>query len=393
MPQETQLEVMNLASLANNSMYVSISFERFGNSRRAKVEMTTEAVESRFSHSKRLLNSPELTAIAKADTGIKASVDALCLPSKHEMAGLRMAPNKNVLKIAAILKEYKTTTRPALIADLVAAYPAQLQEASAELKEHFDPSDFPTISELADEFNFTYAFVNLGVPQAMADLSPELFEEQKAQQAETFKSAMDSVSETLLATFSELVNKLNDGLNGKSSVDGKKKSLLPSHFDKLSEFIANFEAMSSFAPAVLKAEVVKMQQLLIGVDIEKVRHSDNLKGDLIAKVGEAASTMVANGNLKGRFFRQPVPKPMIDIDAEMKKQPQDRDPGLDQALLNAAYAHGVSKGKIAQEIAAALKKVDAALPGENDMLAAMMKSAGAVAMTPTEETDKLADEL
>src|SRR5216683_2171931 len=138
MPQETQLEVMNLASLANNSMYVSISFERFGNSRRAKVEMTTEAVESRFSHSKRLLNSPELTAIAKADTGIKASVDALCLPSKHEMAGLRMAPNKNVLKIAAILKEYKTTTRPALIADLVAAYPAQLQEASAELKEHFD---------------------------------------------------------------------------------------------------------------------------------------------------------------------------------------------------------------------------------------------------------------
>lgn len=360
MPQETQIEAVNLESLANSSMYVSISFERFGNSRKTKIEMNDPSgpVESRFSHSKRLLNSPELAAIAKADTGIKASVDALCLPSKHEMAGLRMAPNKNVLKIAAILKEYKTVTRPQLIQELLAAYPSQQAEALAELKDYFNPSDYPSVSELADEFSFDYAFVNFGVPSHMADLSPELFEEQVAQQQETFKSAMDSVSDTLLATFSELVNKLNDGLNGKSSVDGKKKSLLPSHFDKLTEFINGFEAMSSFAPAVLKAEVAKMQQLMIGVDINKVRNSDNLKADLTAKTSEIVSTVVANGNLKGRFFRQPAPKPMAEIPLTDLLIPSDETLAKVMSEGIIPYAHK-----------------DQPLPGENDMLAAMMKSA------------------
>jgi len=135
----------------------------------------------------------------------------------------------------------------------------------------------------------------------MADLSPELFEEEAAKQQETFKSAMDSVSETLLATFSELLNKLNDGLNGKSAIDGKKKSLLPSHFAKLKEFIDGFEAMSSFAPATLKAEVAKMQQLMIGVDIDKVRHSDNLRADLIALGPDGTRTIPAREFFAGPY--------------------------------------------------------------------------------------------
>ncbi len=354
------VEVVNLESLANSSMYVSINFTRFGNSRKAKVDIQTTAVESRFSHSKRLLNSPELAAIAKADTGIKDLVDALCLPSKHEMAGLRMAPNKNVIKIAAILKEYKTVTRPELIAAFVAAYPAQLLEAQTELKEHFNISDFPTVAELAGEFDFNYAFVNLGVPQAMADLSPELFEEQVAQQQETFKDAVNEVSDTLLATFAEMVSKLNDGLNGKSSVDGKKKSLLPSHFDKLTEFINGFEAMSSFAPQVLKAEVEKMKALMAGIDIDKVKNSDNLKAELSAKTGEIVSTVVASGQLKGRFFRQPAPKPQAEI-----TQPfviKDSGPtGAEEKVLMGMYQASPVKPE--------------PLPGESDMLAAMLKSA------------------
>lgn len=363
-----QIEAVNLETLANSSMYVAISFERFGNSRKAKVNIQTEAVESRFSHSKRLLNSPELAAITKADAGIKAQVEALCLPSKHEMAGLRMAPNKNVIKIAAILKEYKTVTRPALIAEFIAVYPAQFQEAVIELKEHFNPSHFPSVTDLAAEFTFEYAFVNFGVPQSLADLSPELLEEETAKQQETFKDAMNSVADTMLATFAEMVTKLNDGLNGKSSVDGKKKSLLPSHFDKLTEFIAGFEAMSSFAPQVLKAEVAKIQALMNGVDIEKVKHSDNLKAELSAKTGEIVSTMVASGNLKGRFFRKPEPKPALDQVA---------------ADLAAAEAYGKTVPVVPMPDKIEVVFADgstAVAPnkaqGGQDLLAAMLKSTG-----------------
>ena len=349
------VETVNLESLANSSMYVSIQFERFGNSRKAKVEVKTDAVESRFSHAKRLLNSPELAAITKADNGIKALVDALCLPSKHEMAGLRMAPNKNVLKIAAILKEYKTVGRPALIADLVAVYPKQLAEAQVELKEHFNPAHFPSVTELADEFTFEYAFINFGVPQTLAELSPELLEEEKAKQAENFKDAVSEVANTLLASFAELVNKLNAGLNG-TTVDGKKKSLLPSHFDKLTEFIAGFEAMSSFAPEALKAEVAKMQQVMTGVDIDKVRNSDNLRAELINKVGEAAKTMAAAGEVRGRFFRRPEPKTLTGSAPEA------------EALSVADLL--IPSDETLEKVSPGCTKSQA----ENDMLAAMLKS-------------------
>lgn len=374
------VEVLNLESLANSSMYVSIQFERFGNWRKAKVEVKTEAVESRFSHAKCLLNSPELAAITKADNDIKTQVDALCLPSRHEMAGLRMAPNKNVLRIANILKDYKTVGRPALIAALVAAYPTQLAEARVELKEHFNPKHFPSVEELADEFVFEYAFINLGVPDVLGALSPELLEEEKEKRVENFKNAIDEVGNTLLASFAELVNKLNDGLNGTSN-DGKKKSLLPSHFDKLTEFIAGFDAMASFAPEALKAEVAKMQQVMIGVDINKVRHSDNLRAELITKVGEAAKTMAAAGEVKGRFFRKPEPKP--------ESQAEQMMAGLDDV-----EAHLKAEAEPTQPKSQA----------EADMLAAMLKSTGDnlgipfqfegsdEVYTPTEETDKLADE-
>lgn len=310
------IETLNMTSLAASTMYVSMTFSRFGNTRRADVEMTTNAVESRFSHSKKLLISPELTAITKADNGIRDMVDALCLPNKRELAGLRMAPNKNVPAIARLLKEYKETTRLELIAALVNVYPIQLEDAKTELKEHFNPAHFPTVAELADEFSFEYAFINFGVPTQLSAISPELFEEETEKQRTNFKNAIAVASETILETFATLVVKLNDGLNGTSSLDGSKKNLSPSHFTKLQEFIQGFEAMSEFTSPALKIEVDKMRLLLTGVDINKVRESDNLKTELKTKVGQAAETMLSQTTIKGRMFRRPEPKPQPETVSE-----------------------------------------------------------------------------
>ena len=51
------VQTQDMTDLASRTMFLAIEFNRFGNSRKADVEMTVE-VPDRFSHSKRLLIRP-----------------------------------------------------------------------------------------------------------------------------------------------------------------------------------------------------------------------------------------------------------------------------------------------------------------------------------------------
>src|ERR1019366_8953012 len=113
---------INLETLADQTFFVSMKFERFGNLRKAHVVMDTDANESRFKHSKTLLDSPELKAIADADRGVKLQVELLCMPTKADI-GVRFAPVANFSKIATILKSYQTVTRPGLVKIFLAVVP------------------------------------------------------------------------------------------------------------------------------------------------------------------------------------------------------------------------------------------------------------------------------
>ena len=83
------IETTDLTSLSDKTCFLRLNFGRFGVTRKVDIGIQSEAVESRFTHQKKLLVSPELKAIAKADNEIKAQIDAICLPYD---VGIRFAP-------------------------------------------------------------------------------------------------------------------------------------------------------------------------------------------------------------------------------------------------------------------------------------------------------------
>jgi hypothetical protein len=303
------VETVSLESLADKVLYVALRFERFGNTRKTHVDMNDEGVvQSRFVHNQKLLVSPELAAIQKADSAIKALVESLCLPSKNT-AGLRMLPTGNVKKVRVLLNEYQQETRPALVQALVAVYESQYNEAQQELGAHFNPKHYPAVAFLAAEFNFTYAFVNFGVPGNLQNIDPEAFEEETKKAQQKFIESMEEVSQAMRATFTSLVENLGAGLSGQKNAEGQKKKLHPAHVKKLAEFLAGFDVLNVRNDQALKVEVDKMRKLMEGVDIEKIKESENLRTSLTTQFEDISKELLAMAPVSGRFFRAPQAEP------------------------------------------------------------------------------------
>ena len=294
---------INLETLADQTFFVSMKFERFGNLRKANVIMDTDANESRFKHSKVLLDSPELKAIVIADRVIKERVEALCMPSKVDI-GVRFAPVANFSKIATLLKSYQMVERPALVEAFLLVVPEQIEAAKLELKEHFNAGHFPSTDVMREEFSFRYSFPTFGVSGKLESINPTIFAEEKAKMAEFIKDAAEEVILAMRATAQGLVQKLADGLSGEKSADGKTHKLLPRTVEKLQEFVNGFDVMNCANDTELKAEMAKLTLLMNGMDVEKIRHSEGLKTELSLKVGEIAHSLSVLAVVKGRKFRE-----------------------------------------------------------------------------------------
>jgi hypothetical protein len=293
----TEIQTQVLDNLTDKTVFLKLNFGRFGVTRQVAVEIKSEAVESRFSHQKKLLVSPELKAITKADAEIRAKIDSLCLPYD---VGIRFAPIASVEQINQILSEYKIA-RKDLINAFMNAYETQVQEAQGELKEFFSDSDYPLAHEIEAQFTFSYQFISFSVPGHLQNVAPSVFAAEKEKAHEMLMEAAAGISQALATTAHELVSNLADKLS--SDEDGKKKKLHATAVTKLQEFLNGFDLRNVTDSVELKNEMDKLKEIMSGVDVDKIKHSDNLRIDLQAKFKEAAENI---GNLvvaTGRKFR------------------------------------------------------------------------------------------
>jgi len=291
------IETQVLDSLIDKTVFLRLNFGRFGVTRQVAVEIKSEAVESRFSHQKKLLVSPELKAITKADAEVKAKIDSLCLPYD---VGIRFAPIASVEQINQLLADYKAA-RQALIDSFISVYVQQTEDAKAELKEFFSAEDYPAIEEIKAQFTFSYQFISFSVPGHLKNVAPSVFAAEKEKAHEMLMEAAQGISQALATTAHELVSNLADKLTTDS--EGKRKKLHATAVIKLQEFLNGFDLRNVTDSAELKAEMDKLKEIMSGVDVEKIKHSDNLRVDLQVKFQEAVKNLEPLIQAKGRKFR------------------------------------------------------------------------------------------
>jgi hypothetical protein len=280
----------NLDNLASKVLFLTISFSRFGNFRKANVEINSTANDKRFKHQKQLLDSPELSMIVKRDNEVRKSVESMCLPYD---IGVLLAPIANKDAIITVLDAYKKNERPELLKALYAVYTDQVNAAQSELKENFSALDYPSLTELAETFDFKYRFTSLQLPDDMKEQAHEMIME-----------AANGISLALATAAHELVSKLADQLAG--DVDGKPKRLNDKAILKLQEFLNGFDIRNVTNHAELKKQMDKLKLITAGVDADKLRENDGLRTELQKEFSVAATTLSTLTTVKGRKFRTDV---------------------------------------------------------------------------------------
>ena len=290
----------DLSGLADKTFFLRVSFGLPGNFRKVDVEVNSDAVESRMKHQKKLLDSPELDAIRKADAEMRLRLDAKCLPYGE---GIRLIPAspEAVEEIYSILTEYEILTRPALIDAFMAVYETQKEQARQELKELFSEADYPKAAVMRSRFAFTYKLFSFAVPGKLKSLSPAIY---KAEVEKAHQSIVEMANEVVLAMRAaahELVSHLLDKLT--PTADGKTKRLHATSITALTEFINNFDIRNVSDDTQLKSEIDKLREIMDGADVEKLRHSDNYKTEMHQKLAHVAEVLGTLVEVKGRKFR------------------------------------------------------------------------------------------
>jgi hypothetical protein len=282
----------NLGNIADRILFLTINCTRLGNLRTSKVALNTNANEGMFHTAKKLLNSPELKAIALRDGEVKRSLLPYLLPYK---LGCAIVPSASGTAVREILDAYEKVERPALVQALVLAYDTRVAEAQALLKDEFDASQYLTKEQVAAEYSFDYDLFSLVLPADLKDKAHA-----------SIMSAAQGINDALAEAAQTMVAKLAESL--KPDADGKFGKVYDKQFTVLQEFLAGFDIRNVASHVDLKTQMDKLKALLAGVDPEKVRNNEGLRTSLAASMSEATLALTTMVQRKGRVFRDADPE-------------------------------------------------------------------------------------
>lgn len=180
-------------------------------------KVSTEVERAHGAHdagrfNKALVNKALLEPISKLAGEVRKHHYSVTLPWSD--SGERLLPAKLFMDYGAQMRGYRTQM-DALVSNLVAAYPAEVQAARNRLGTMYDPGDYPDLSDIRDAFGLTFEFTP--VPDAKdfrVDVSNEAAEEIRTsinqavctRQAEAVKACFDRIRDVV----SKIAERLSD---------------------------------------------------------------------------------------------------------------------------------------------------------------------------------------
>lgn len=252
-----------------------------GEGREALVIVKADA--KRVKASKTLLVSPELDALNKHMSQTIGWIKSRCLNTIFK-GGLFVLPNGLIDSV----EQYcigADAERQLLIEDAVAAYSQRKEEAKEELRNKegmsmYNETDYPSEEGFRQCFRFERRYLSFHVPQSLAEISKTLYDREAQKAQEHFKVISDEVTTLLRTTAAGLVDHMVERLT--PGADGKRKIFHDTMAEKVKDFVATFDARNITDDAELKEQVEKMGKLMAGVDVDRMRDSEELRERLRA---------------------------------------------------------------------------------------------------------------
>jgi len=279
-----------------NAVCIAVQKGILGNTRKlslAGIEIQADKAMLRLS--KMLIDSPEYEAIKSHDGRIGRYLSSVCLPSMlPHSKSVWFVPNDFVHQVEAQMLKY-AEERTALVAAFKVAYPARVTEGIAKLQNAGSAADYIPVEKVADEFYFTWQYLEFGVPGSLKKIDSALFRQEKERNERQWAEATALAQQTLRACMAKLVDHMVDRLSG--SEDGKPKRFNSSVLENVSAFLECVDGRNITNDTQLKALADRAKQIVKGIDPELLRNDSNAR-EYVAKgfatIRETLSTLMVN---------------------------------------------------------------------------------------------------
>jgi len=178
----------------------------------------------------------------------------------------------------------------------------ELDEAVSRLNEHFgdlkrtacerlgrlyNASDYPT--SLRGLFKLEHDFPSIEPPDYLRQLSPALYEQEKARVAARFDEAVRLAEEAFVGELAKLVSHLTERIAGHE--DGKPKVFRDSAITNLAEFFGRFRQLNVCSNQQLDALVAQAQRVVRGIEPQELRDSAALRQHVATELAGVQSVL------------------------------------------------------------------------------------------------------
>jgi len=165
---------------------------------------------------------------------------------------------------------------------------AELRAAARDrLGSLFNPEDYP--SSLAGLFAIAWEFPAVEPPEYLRQLSPALYEQERARVAARFDEAVRLAEEAFTAELAKLVSHITERLSGQE--DGKPKIFRDSAIENLNEFLTRFRQLSVRSDAQLDDLVAQAQRVIRGVEPQELRDSASLRQHVATQLAAVEASL------------------------------------------------------------------------------------------------------
>jgi hypothetical protein len=187
----------------------------------------------------------------------------------------------------------------------MADYKAELDDAVANLDDHFDelkqaavrrlgslfnPSDYP--ETLRGLFGVSYDFPSIEPPDYLVQLSPDLYAREQDRVRARFEEAVRLAEQAFLEDFARLVSHLTERITGMNE-DGSQKVFRDSAVDNLWDFFERFRSLNVRSNQQLDELVARAQQAVRDVGAQDLRDSESLRGQVAAQLTRVQASLDA----------------------------------------------------------------------------------------------------
>ena len=214
---------------------MALRFRRLGTSR--KVDNSEAGVQKdMLKISKTILESPLLDKIASFDRATRAEINSLAVPGTVAFATI--LPLGHVTRAYEYL-EQRTRERDTLINDFLADYERARADARSRLGTLYVPGDYPDTGKVQTQFGMSWNTYSLDTPSALAEINPQLYEQERQRYIREWEQAISAATEALTVEFQELLSHLIERLQPDSN--GRAKTFRQSTVENFRDFLEKLQ--------------------------------------------------------------------------------------------------------------------------------------------------------